>query len=114
MADRQTRNVSLPPSQDAFVDAMVAGGRYRTASEVFRDGLRLLEESEHRRLLQKWIYDGLSADEEEQLPDSLKERARAHFAGLVDTAMQDVENGCVSDGPTAMKRLKEQLEARND
>lgn len=51
MADRQTRNASLPPSQDAFADAMVKGDRYRTASEVFRDGLRLLEEAEHHRLL---------------------------------------------------------------
>lgn len=113
MADRQTRNVSLPPNQDAFIDAMVAGGRYRTASEVLRDGLRLLEEAEHQRLLEKWMYDGLSADEEAQLPDSLRERARAHFAGLVDTAMQDVENGDVSDGPTAMQRLRDKLEARD-
>jgi antitoxin ParD1/3/4 len=114
MADRQTRNVSLPPAQDAFVDAMVAGGRYRTVSEVVRDGLRLLEEAEHRRLLEKWLYEGLSADEEEQLPDRLKDRARAHFQGLVDAAMQRVENGRVSDGPTAMQRLREQLEARQD
>lgn len=114
MADRQTRNVSLPPQQDAFVEAMVAGGRYRSASEVLRDGLRLLEEAEHRRLVEKWLYEGLSADEEEQLPDSLKERARVHFQGLVDAALQDVENGRVKDGPTVMQRLREQLEARPD
>ena len=113
MAERQTRNVSLPPNQDAFVDAMVAGGRYKTASEVFRDGLRLLEESEHRRLLEKWLYGELTAEEEEQLPDGLKERMRAHLAGLVDRAAQDVENGRVSDGPAAMQRIKEQLEARD-
>ena len=112
MADRQSRNVSLPPAQDAFVDAMVAGGRYRTVSEVVRDGLRLLETAEHRRLLEKWLYEGLTADEEKQLPGSLKERARAHIQGLVDTAMQDVGNGRVSDGPTAMERLRKQLEAR--
>jgi putative addiction module CopG family antidote len=93
---------------------MVAGGRYRTVSEVVRDGLRLLEEAEHRRLLEKWLYEGLTAGEEEQLPDSLKERARAHFQGLVDTALQNRENGRVSDGPTAMERLREQLEARPD
>ena len=112
MADRQTRNVSLPLAQDAFVDAMVAGGRYRTVSEVVRDGLRLLERAEHRRLLEKWLYQGLAAAEEEQLPDRLKERARAHFRGLVDSALEDVENCRVSDGPTAMARLREQLEAR--
>ena len=114
MADRQTRNVSLPPHQDAFVDALVSAGRYRTASEVVRDGLRLLEQSEHRRLLEKWIYDGLSEDEAEQLPADLKERARAHFSGLVDAAMRDGREGRVTDGPTAMRRLREQLEAWPD
>jgi antitoxin ParD1/3/4 len=114
MADRQTRNVSLPPHQDAFVDALVSAGRYRTASEVVREGLRLLEQSEHRRLLEKWIYDGLTEQEEEQLPADLKASARAHFRGLVDAAMQDVEHGRVADGPAAMRRLRMQLEARSD
>ena len=114
MADRQTRNVSLPPAQDAFVDALVASGRYRTVSEVVRDGLRLLEEAEHRRLLERWLYEGLTSDEEAQLPASLKERARAHFQGLVDTAVKDVENGRMSDGPKAMARLRAKLEARPD
>lgn len=114
MADRQTRNVSLPPHQDAFVDAMVERGRFRTASEVVREGLRLVEENEHRRLLEKWLSEGLEGDEEEQLPAELKDRARDLFRGLVDTAVRDVENGRVSDGPTAMDRLREQLEARLD
>ena len=112
MADRQTRNVSLPPHQDAFVDRLVSSGHYRTASEVVRDGLRLLEEAKHRQLLEKWIYKGLTEEEEEQLPAELKERARNHFQGLVDTAMQDVESGRVTDGPTTMQRLREQLEER--
>lgn len=114
MADRRTRNVSLPPHQDAFVDAMVAGGRFRTASEVVREGLRLLEESEHRRLLERWLYHGLEGDEEGRLPPRLKERARELLRGLLDTALRDVENGRVTDGPTAMARLRERLEARLD
>ena len=114
MAERLTRNVSLPPHQDAFVDAMVEGGRFRTASEVFREGLRLLEEVEHRRLLEKWLYEGLEADEGAQLPPALKDRARELFRGLVDAAVADVENGRVTDGPTAMERLRERLEARLD
>ena len=114
MAERQSRNVSLAPDQDRFVTAMVSGGRFRTASEVVREGLRLLEDQEHRRLLEKWIYDGLTADEEERLPAALKERATAHFKGLVDKAMADVDAGNVSDGPTAMARLRAELEARPD
>ena len=112
MAERQTRNVSLPPHLDAFVDALVSAGRYRTASEVVRDGLRLLEAAEQRRLLERWIYEGLTRDEEEQLPADLMERAREHFQGLVDTAMRDVERGRVKDGPAAMQRLRAKLEER--
>ena len=114
MADRQTRNVSLTPREDAIVDGLVASGHYRTASELIRDGIRRVEEAHHRRLLEKWLYAGLTTEEEKELPASLKERARAHFEGLVDTAMRDVENGRVSDGTDAMKRLREQLEARPD
>ena len=96
------------------MDALVAAGRYRTASEVLRDGLRLLEAAEHRRLLEKWVYDGLTSDEEDQLPADLKERARAHFKGLLDTAMHEVEHGRMLDGPTEMQRLREQLKERLD
>lgn len=112
MADRQTKNVSLTPHQDGFVQSMVESGRYRTASEVVRDGLRLLEEAEHRRLLEKWIYEGLSDDEEAAPPQALKDQAKAHFQGLIDVAMEDVKAGRVVDGPATMKRLREELEAR--
>ena len=107
MPTRQTMNVSLPPSQDQFVRKLVSAGRYRTASEVVRDGLRLLEEAEHRRLLEKWIYQGLSSDEEVRLPAELKKRARRHFQSLVDDGIRDIEAGRVVDGPTEMRRLKE-------
>ncbi|HVS09243.1 MAG TPA: type II toxin-antitoxin system ParD family antitoxin, partial [Planctomycetota bacterium] len=42
-------NVSVPASLEQFVKAQVAAGRFRTASEVVREGLRLLQEAEHRR-----------------------------------------------------------------
>jgi antitoxin ParD1/3/4 len=46
MLSRKTRNVSLTPQLEAFIDGRVAVGRYRSASEVVRAGLRLLEEAE--------------------------------------------------------------------
>jgi antitoxin ParD1/3/4 len=49
MASRVTLNVSLTPELERFVEARVASGRYLTASEVVREGLRLLEEREVSR-----------------------------------------------------------------
>jgi antitoxin ParD1/3/4 len=46
---RQTRNVSLTPDLEAFIEDRVACGRYRSASEIVRAALRLLEEAECRR-----------------------------------------------------------------
>ncbi len=48
MAVRKTRNVSLTPELEALVDSKVASGRYRSASEVVRAALRLLDERERR------------------------------------------------------------------
>ena len=45
----KTRNVSLTPEIDAFINERVASGRFRSASEVVRAALRLLEDEEHRR-----------------------------------------------------------------
>lgn len=49
MAVRTSLNVSLTPELDRFVQERVASGRYQTASEVIREGLRLLEEQERQR-----------------------------------------------------------------
>ena len=49
MLKQKTRNVSLTPELEAFIDERVATGRYRSASEVVRAGLRLLVEDERRR-----------------------------------------------------------------
>lgn len=46
---RTTLNVSLTPKLSQFVTATVASGRYLSASEVVREGLRLLEERELMR-----------------------------------------------------------------
>lgn len=39
-------NVSIGKRWEAFVDAAVESGRYGSASEVIREGLRLVEERE--------------------------------------------------------------------
>ncbi len=42
-------NVSLTPELERLVAAKVASGRYQSASEVFREALRLLEEQDRLR-----------------------------------------------------------------
>jgi antitoxin ParD1/3/4 len=49
MSTRTSLNVSLTPELDKFVQQRVATGRYQTASEVVREGLRLLENQERER-----------------------------------------------------------------
>lgn len=48
MPSRKTRNVSLTPELEAFIDEAVASGRYGSASEVVRAALRLLEQEKNR------------------------------------------------------------------
>ena len=43
-----TRNVVLSDHQHDFVESLVRTGRYQNASEVLREGLRLVERRERR------------------------------------------------------------------
>ena len=38
-----TRNISLTPEQDAFVEKVVRAGEYQNASEAIRDALRVFQ-----------------------------------------------------------------------
>ena len=42
-----TRNVVLTQYQATYVEGLVASGRYQNASEVLREGLRLVEQREN-------------------------------------------------------------------
>jgi antitoxin ParD1/3/4 len=65
-----TRNISLTPQQDAFVDEIVKSGEYQNASEAVRDALRTLQRRRQE--------------------DALKlERLRA----LIDEGIDDLEHG---------------------
>jgi antitoxin ParD1/3/4 len=45
-----TRNVVLTARHEQIIEALVASGRYQNASEVLRDGLRLVEDREAREV----------------------------------------------------------------
>jgi antitoxin ParD1/3/4 len=49
MIARSTLNISLTPHLEEFIRNRVDAGRYQTASEVVREGLRLLELQERDR-----------------------------------------------------------------
>ncbi|MGB9651700.1 MAG: type II toxin-antitoxin system ParD family antitoxin, partial [Candidatus Cybelea sp.] len=57
-----TKNISLPTELEAYVDAKVASGEYAHASEVVRDGLRLLMQEEARKL--EWLRNAVAEGEE--------------------------------------------------
>ena len=73
-ANRTTINVSLTPEFEKFVEAEVASGRYQSASEVFREGLRLLQDREEKRKaaldeVRKKVRQGLEAAKRGELFD---------------------------------------------
>ena len=60
--------------QRKFVEAEVASGRYKSASEVFREGLRLLQDREEKREaaldeVRKKVRHGLEAAKRGELFD---------------------------------------------
>ena len=43
MPASHTRNIVLTPQLDAYVEELLESGAYKSVSEVFRDGLRLVK-----------------------------------------------------------------------
>ena len=72
-------SVSLGTHFANFIDAQVQGGRYGSASDVVRAGLRLLEEHETRvKALQDALNAGLQSGEPRPFDfDAFKARKRA-------------------------------------
>jgi antitoxin ParD1/3/4 len=77
-----TRNIVLTDQQSAFVDALVASGRFQNASEALRAGLRLLEHEEA-----EW------------------ERVRT---GVLE-GLEDIRQGRTVDGEEAGRRILDEV-----
>ena len=74
-------NVSIGRRWEEFVDSVVRDGRYGSASEVVREGLRLVEEREAKlKALRQTIEAALAeggALSQEDVSDALSEKARS-------------------------------------
>ncbi|AMY09335.1 putative addiction module antidote protein, family [Luteitalea pratensis] len=79
-------NVSLTAELEQFVDAKVESGLYNNASEVVREGLRLLKEQDEVRL--RW---------REQ----------------IERGWLEAQAGRLVDGPAALTRIKQRLSTRS-
>lgn len=87
MATRTTLNISLTPQLQQLLNEKLADGRYGSASEVVRDGLRLIEQRD--RLL--------AIDE---------------IRAKIDEAWQQSERGEGTDGERVFARMRKQLQTR--
>ena len=55
-----TRNINLTEHFDRFIEAEVGSGRYGNASEMVREGLRLIERRKREeRAKLKWLRDAV-------------------------------------------------------
>jgi len=76
-------NISLTPELERLVSEKVQTGRYASASEVIREGLRLLEEQ-----------------------DQLKQRRLAEVRQKIDRGLEQLDRGQGVPGEEARARLR--------
>jgi len=76
-------NISLTPELERLVSEKVQTGRYASASEVIREGLRLLEEQ-----------------------DQLKQRRLAEVRQKIDRGLEQLDRGQGVPGEEARTRLR--------
>jgi antitoxin ParD1/3/4 len=104
-------NVSVTPELEQFVQDLVASGRYHSASEVFRDGLRLLEQAERGRLLDKWLVEGLTPEEEARIPAGVLDHTRQAIRAKVREGLEETRRGEFVGGEEFFARWKNRLDA---
>lgn len=75
-----TRNISLTPEQDAFIEEAVKSGEYQNASEAVRDALRALQ--------QRRREDALKLDAlRQQIDAGVDALDRGEFTEIDDTEL---------------------------
>ena len=89
-----TRNISLTPEQDDFVDKVVKAGEYQNASEALRDALRALQQRRREdalklKVLRKQIKAGADALERGEFVEIDEASLDAYLEGLAATLSKD-------------------------
>jgi antitoxin ParD1/3/4 len=79
-------NVSLTPELESIVELKVKGGLYTSASEVVREGLRLLQQR-----------------------DELREAKLESLRAEIQKGIDDIEAGRMRDGAEVMGKFKKRL-----
>ena len=70
-------SVALGEHFESFVAGQVASGRYRSASEVMRDALRLLEErNRHRDAVVAALIEGEQSGISDRTPEDIRAAVR--------------------------------------
>ena len=77
-----TRNVVLTAHHERVIETLVGSGRYQNASEVLREGLRLIEQRETREIAKL---------------KALQEAAQVRFADLDQGRYRDLQNDDLED-----------------
>ena len=90
-----TRNISLTPEQDAFVEEVVRKGEYRSASEAVRDALRVLqqrrsEDAEKLKVLRTLVKQGIDDLEAGRYRDVTDSELDVYFEELMGLATAKV------------------------
>jgi antitoxin ParD1/3/4 len=85
-----TRNISLTPQQDAFIDEVIEAGEYQNASEAVRDAVRALqqrraEDALKLERLRHAIKKGIDEIERGEYTDVDDEDLEAFLDSLVET-----------------------------
>jgi antitoxin ParD1/3/4 len=77
-----TRNVVLTAHHERVIETLVGSGRYQNASEVLREGLRLIEQRETREIAKL---------------KALQEAAQVGFSDLDQGRYRDLQNDDLED-----------------
>jgi antitoxin ParD1/3/4 len=86
-----TRNISLTPEQDAFIEKAVESGEYQNASEAVRDALRALQQRRREdalrlKALRLQIKAGVAALDRGEYTEVADEDLDAYLDALVSRA----------------------------